>query len=130
MDIHEAIEIICKDYCKYPDIESGNKLADICDKCPMNKCEDLRWADRKTENCSEKKKKDYQKVLDSYGIQYRKGTSEEVDASLRNMDIIFENMFCDTDCFFRNPTAEEMESVNKYIESISIPTGVNIFDLM
>ena len=30
----------------------------------------------------------------------------------------------------RNPTEEEMESVNKYIESISKPTGVNIFDLM
>ena len=55
MDLYEAIEIICEDYCKYPDIESGNKLADICDKCPMNKCEELRWADRKTEpNCSEK----------------------------------------------------------------------------
>lgn len=49
MDLYEAIEIICDDYCKYPDIESGNKLADICDKCPMNRCEDLRWADRKTE---------------------------------------------------------------------------------
>ena len=49
MNLYEAIEIICKDYCKYPDVESGNKLADICDKCPMNKCEDLRWADRKTE---------------------------------------------------------------------------------
>ena len=54
MDLYEAIEIICKDYCKYPDIESGNKLADICDKCPMNKCEDLRWADHKTESNSEK----------------------------------------------------------------------------
>ena len=30
----------------------------------------------------------------------------------------------------RNPTEEEKESVNKYIESISKPTGVNIFDLM
>ena len=54
MDLYEAIETICKDYCKYPDIESGNRLADICDKCPMNKCEDLRWADRKTESNSEK----------------------------------------------------------------------------
>lgn len=53
MDLYEAVETICKDYCKYPDVESGNKLADICDKCPMNKCEDLRWADRKTENSSE-----------------------------------------------------------------------------
>jgi len=54
MTLDEAIEIICNDYCKYPDIETCvNKLADICDKCPMNKCEDLRWADRKTENSSE-----------------------------------------------------------------------------
>ena len=30
----------------------------------------------------------------------------------------------------RNPTEEEMESVNKYIESISIPTGVNVLDIM
>lgn len=28
MTLDEAIEIICKDYCKYPDIESGNKLAE------------------------------------------------------------------------------------------------------
>ena len=49
MTKQEAIEIICDDYCKFPDIESGNRLADICDSCPFNKCEDLRWADRKTE---------------------------------------------------------------------------------
>ena len=30
----------------------------------------------------------------------------------------------------RNPTEEEKESVNKYLESISEPTGVNIFDMM
>lgn len=30
----------------------------------------------------------------------------------------------------RNPTEEEKESVNKYLESISKPTGVNIFDMM
>lgn len=30
----------------------------------------------------------------------------------------------------RNPTEEEMESVNNYLESISKPTGVNIFDMM
>lgn len=32
--------------------------------------------------------------------------------------------------FFRNPTEEEMKSVNDYIDSISIPTGVNVFDFM
>ena len=30
----------------------------------------------------------------------------------------------------RNPTEEEKECVNKYIESISKPTGLNVFDLM
>lgn len=30
----------------------------------------------------------------------------------------------------RNPTEEEKESVNKYIESISKPTGANVFELM
>ena len=49
MTIEEAIVIICDDYCKFPYIESGNRLADICDSCPFNKCEDLRWADRKTD---------------------------------------------------------------------------------
>ena len=93
MTLDEAIEIICKDYCKYPDVESGNKLADICDKCPMNKCEDLRWADRKIENSSEKPNN------------------------------------C-VDDFFREPTAEERKAVAEYIDSISVPTGVNIFDLM
>ena len=32
--------------------------------------------------------------------------------------------------FFRNPTAEERKAVADYIDSISIPTGVNVFDLM
>ena len=35
-----------------------------------------------------------------------------------------------TEPFFRNPTEEEKESVNKYIESISVPTGVNTFDVI
>lgn len=34
------------------------------------------------------------------------------------------------DDFFREPTAEERKAVAEYIESISIPTGVNIFDLI
>ena len=36
---------------------------------------------------------DYQKVLDSYGIKYRKGSPKEVDESLENMDMIFESLF-------------------------------------
>ena len=34
------------------------------------------------------------------------------------------------DDFFREPTAEERKAVAEYIESISIPTGVNVFDFM
>ena len=32
--------------------------------------------------------------------------------------------------FFREPTAEERKAVADYIDSISVPTGMNIFDLM
>lgn len=32
--------------------------------------------------------------------------------------------------FFRNPTAEERKAVADYIDSISVPTGVNVFDFM
>ena len=32
--------------------------------------------------------------------------------------------------FFREPTAEERKAVADYIDSISVPTGVNVFDLM
>lgn len=32
--------------------------------------------------------------------------------------------------FFRNPTVEERKAVADYIDSISVPTGVNVFDLM
>ena len=34
------------------------------------------------------------------------------------------------DEFFREPTAEERKAVADYIDSISVSTGVNIFDLM
>ena len=30
----------------------------------------------------------------------------------------------------RNPTPEEWDAINNYINSISINTGINIFDLM
>jgi len=30
----------------------------------------------------------------------------------------------------RDPTSEEWNHINNYIESISRPTGINIFDLM
>ena len=34
------------------------------------------------------------------------------------------------DEFFREPTAEERKAVADYIDSISVPTGANVFDLM
>lgn len=35
----------------------------------------------------------------------------------------------DNDFYFRDPTPQEMENINKYIESISRGTGVNFWDL-
>lgn len=43
-----------------------------------------------------------------------------------NFDKIFEEWISS----MRDPTPEEWDYVNNYIESISRPTGVNIFDLI
>ena len=43
-----------------------------------------------------------------------------------NFDKIFEEWLNS----MRDPTPEEWDSINNYIENISRPTGVNIFDLM
>ena len=48
------------------------------------------------------------------------------DESVRDVVRGFMNIVND----MRNPTEEEKESVNNYLESISKPTGVNIFDEM
>lgn len=42
----------------------------------------------------------------------------------------FDKMFEEWLGSMRDPTPEEWDSINNYIESISYPTGVNIFDLM
>lgn len=42
----------------------------------------------------------------------------------------FDKMFEEWLGSMRNPTQEEWDAINSYIESISQPTGVNIFDLM
>lgn len=94
---------------------------------------------------------DYKKILDQYGIKYRNGTPEEVEESIQKLDAIVEKIFSLMDDWFeeklikeishykevdewigsmRDPTPEERDSINNYIESISQPTGVNIFDLM
>ena len=45
---------------------------------------------------------------------------------MKDFDKIFEEWLSS----MRNPTEEEWDSINNYINSISINTGVNIFDLM
>ena len=44
---------------------------------------------------------DYKEILDSYGIKYRQGTPEEVDASIKNMDKIFNSVFGETIDIFK-----------------------------
>lgn len=42
----------------------------------------------------------------------------------------FDKIFDEWLSSMRDPTPEEWDSVNNYIESISRPTGINIFDLI
>lgn len=56
-------------------------------------------------------------VLDAWQVHHRNTTSAVEDEP-------------QTDDFFRNPTAEERKAVADYIDSISVPTGVNVFDLI
>ena len=69
---------------------------------------------------------------------YQKGWNDAIDA-MQNAKFVIEadrktenssekpNNYED---FFREPTAEERKAVADYIDSISVPTGVNVFDLM
>ena len=70
--------------------------------------------------------KDYKEILDEYDIKYHKGNSAEINQGIENLDKIFEEWLSS----MRDPTPEEWNSINNYIESISHPTGINIFDLM
>lgn len=45
---------------------------------------------------------------------------------MEDFDKIFEEWLSS----MRDPTPEEWDHINKYIESISRPTGINIFDLI
>ena len=42
----------------------------------------------------------------------------------------FDKIFEEWLSSMRDPTPEEWDSINNYIESISRPTGINIFDLI
>ena len=53
-----------------------------------------------------------------------------VDLPTENTTCIGVAMALVEDDFFRNPTDEERKAVADYIDSISVPTGVNVFDLM
>ena len=45
---------------------------------------------------------------------------------MKDFDKIFEEWLSS----MRDPTPEEWDHINNYIESISRPTGINIFDIM
>ena len=42
----------------------------------------------------------------------------------------FDKLFKEWLGSMRNPTEEEWDAINNYIQSISIDTGINIFDIM
>ncbi len=132
MDLYEAVETICKDYCKYPDIESGNRLADICDKCPMNKCEELRWADRKTENSSEKPnncdtcrygkdKHRYAHICNECGVGINNYTPQtETQAETQNSNLTFEKRTM-RDCYNCKFYETEGECIECHFEPTDEP---------
>ena len=61
----------------------------------------------------------------AWGIKADRNCSEKPnDSTISKMEHV------EDEPYFRNPTEEEMKSINDYIRSISKPTGVNIFDFM
>ena len=64
-------------------------------------------------------------TAEKFGLQH-KIRSMMADRKTENCSEIPNNW----DEFFREPTAEERKAVADYIDSISVPTGVNVFDLM
>lgn len=74
-------------------------------------------------------------IRDSQRIkEIRDNTAKMADAFTRIADALERMADHKTkpfiDDFFREPTAEERKAVAEYIESISIPTGVNVLDFM
>ena len=63
--------------------------------------------------------------------EYKKWeTKPSADMPTENTTCVGVAMALVEDDFFREPTAEERKAVAEYIDSISVPTGVNVFDLM
>ena len=65
----------------------------------------------------------------AYEDGYRQGRTDEAENwknKMENFDKIFEEWLNS----MRDPTPEEWDSINNYIQSISIDTGINIFDIM
>ena len=63
--------------------------------------------------------------------EYKKWeTKPTADIPTENTTCVGVAMALVEDDFFREPTAEERKAVAEYIDSISVPTGVNVFDLM
>ena len=65
----------------------------------------------------------------AYEEGYRQGRIDEVKNWKNKMDN-FDKIFKEWIDSMRDPTPEEWDYINNYIESISHPTGINIFDLM
>ena len=57
-------------------------------------------------------------------------TYEEVEEEKIDICDIVYTEFLKISCMMRNATKEEQEKVNKYIESISVDTGINFWDLL
>lgn len=68
-------------------------------------------------------------LYQAYEEGYQQGVTEERQRILRLFEIFILNV-CNPLKKMRNPTEEERESINKYIEKHSINTGINIFDLL
>ena len=49
MDLGALMADICDHYCKYPYELNEQQLADQCDKCPLNKIEEVIKIDRESE---------------------------------------------------------------------------------
>lgn len=65
----------------------------------------------------------------AYEEGYQQGRIDEAKNWKNKMDN-FDKMFEEWLGSMRNPTQEEWDAINNYIESISQPTGVNIFDFI
>ena len=90
-------------------------------------CEDYSEYEPQTEPTSSK----MEQVEDEPQTEYKKWeTKPTADIPTENTTCVGVAMALVEDDFFREPTAEERKAFADYIDSISVPTGVNVFDFM